>query len=236
MQQSARKFKTTPAKRAYAQRIRDQRRAERKCRDCEAGLQDGDRSRCVECRERNSAAQVRWRAENGYEVERKRRKQLHAERRELNLCVRCGASSGGKYECEACAHKRKLQEAGVSVLATVGERKPAIRAGLTELRTYQPIDEAEQSFRVRLLRALWWLGWVNTLELFDVCRIEQDGESRERNGAQVMLGRLVKYGLVEKRLVGKQTKLADYRITDAGRAEVARYRAGDLKLRARRSA
>lgn len=235
----SRTFKTTAAKRAYAQKLRDDRRARRRCRDCDAGLQDGDKSRCVECKERNSLAQQKWRKNGGTATETKRRRRIKAERRQLKLCARCGDQSGDKYECESCAFKRKLQTAGVAQI----DRKPALRApsDARELREYRPLDEIANTYRVRVLRALWWLTnqpgeWAETREIFQAAGVEDDYWSRDRNTAQVMLGRLVRYGLVERRVTDKPQN-ADYRITDAGRAEVALYRKGEMmRVRVRRAA
>lgn len=210
------------------------RKLHRLCVDCEAGLpEDADSVRCVECKERQLGSQTRYlKTDKGREAFNTRLVTKRATWRASGLCTRCGGARDrdGKL-CTVCLHKLKCIRHGV--LLTV--RMPTIRArgAGREIATYQPLDELEQGYRVRLLRALWWRDWSNTHELFDVCGVDASGESTDRNNAQVMLGRLVKMGLVEKRLLGRQTKLADYRITDAGRAEVARYRTGDLKTRKR---
>lgn len=215
--------------RARRRRLRD----ERKCIQCRAGLQKGDGVRCIECTEEHRIAERdRWHEPAFKRKQQARRVRLTEVRKQQRLCSCCGKARpvGDNAWCDGCLQRNKLY----SILGTGQTRKPAIRAR-ENWREYVPLDEAEQSYRVRLLRALWWMDWSETREIFRASGIEDDYWSRDRNAAQVTLGRLVKYGLVDRRVTDKPQN-ADYRITEAGRAEVQRYRTGDLKLRFKRAA
>lgn len=211
------------------------RKLNQQCVDCEAGLPDDAESvRCVECTASHVKSQTKHlRTAHGRERDNKRIGAKRERWRVDGLCVRCGGDRDAGLVCRACLDRMKLARSGIP---TIGKRLPTKRAPIgRELIEYQPLDEAVQSHRVRILRALWWRDWSETREIFQAAGIEDDYWSRDRNSAQVTLGRLVRYGLVERRVTDKPQN-ADYRITAAGRAEVARYRAGDLKLRVRRAA
>lgn len=216
----------------YFRARRARLRADRKCIQCRAGLMDGDGVRCLECSEAHRHDErARWH-EPGYQRRQsarraRRMRDLVAKR----LCTCCGkaAPTDDRAWCDGCLQRNKVY----AVLGAGITRLPARRAPSRTEPRYVPLDEIERNNRVRLLRALWWLGWVDTRELFDAAGVDSDPRSVDRNGAQVALGRLVKYGLVEKRegravkaLVGLTSSWADYRITAAGRAEVANYRRG----------
>jgi hypothetical protein len=230
------------------------------CVDCQAGLQSDDGLRCVECNERDFIRQRKYlRSERGrlktrareralyhrdVEASRARRRDGYQDRKVAGVCPRCTSPALPDHTlCER--HRKKLNKAnrlyrkrkreGVTVLATVRRRKrkpsPKRHPGTVEsIWAYQPADVLKNAYRYRLLTAMWWLDWVNTKELFDVAGVDDDPRSTDRNSAQIALARIVKFGLVEKRNLRGAT-FADYRITDRGRAEVARYRTGDLKRR-----
>lgn len=218
-----------------------ERRAKRQCVDCAAGLIEGDmRVRCLECREA-AADYRRTYARNGGRAaetaaQRERRRRHDANGR----CRYCGKPRDDEERkmCSNCRYQHKLWRSGLSVAAYPrDERAPALHA---KHDGYQPLDELEQNFRVRILRALWWLSgggdWSDTREIFQAANVADDSGSRERNSAQVSLGRLVKLGLVERRS-GSPSEWADYRITAAGRAEVVAYRRGNFPvMRGRRRA
>lgn len=90
-------------------------------------------------------------------------------------------------------------------------------------------EDGHGQWRLKLLRALRFFDWTDTQDLFNAMGVAQDSESAERNAVQVALGRLVRLGLVERRAALTQKKLlgvvgSDYRITDAGRAEIGALR------------
>lgn len=104
------------------------------------------------------------------------------------------------------------------------------------VRTYLPIDEAMNSTAARLIRALRWLDWTQTRDLFDLLNIDQDWTSHERNAAQQAIGRLVKHGIVERRQFrdfvthrcanGGGPASGDYRLTLKGKRIADRVRFG----------
>lgn len=215
------------------------------CVDCGAGLTDDDTGvRCVECRAAQVLRQIAYsRKPTVRKRTRRNERNLHQRRVEQGLCVDCGLKlheRGAHTRCAGCRRHRRLlhqqRMTAATELPATAARMPTLRA---EIDDYIPFDEREQNFRVRVLRAVHWLthdgGWADSVEIFIAAHVADGADSRERNGAQVVLGRLVKLGLVE-RLASKKRTYADYRITDAGRAEVSRYRSGDLVTRSRRAA
>ena len=80
---------------------------------------------------------------------------------------------------------------------------------------YIPLDEIEIRPRVRLLRKLRWLDWTTTLTVLDA--LEVDPSERNKYGAALTYA--VKSGCVECRTTGGTR---EYRITEAGRAELRR--------------
>lgn len=221
---------------AYGQAVRRQERKQsRRCIDCAAGLQPEDGVRCVECASSHLLRTGKYsKSSRGAATRRTRVKELRRKRNRIGLCPECGGERDDDRKlCSTCRFKQKLIKAGIkSVAAARPVRMPTKRA-----EPYTPLDEIERNHRVRLLRALWWLGWVDANELFTVVGISEDYDGSERNSAQIALGRLVKAGLVEKKIPPQQKTWANYRITTAGRDEVAGYRNGVYPvLRGRRAA
>lgn len=234
-------MKSSPKKLASRLARYERRKLAGLCVDCEAGLdEDADSVRCVECKERQLESQTRYlKTDKGKTAFNTRLSTKRAAWRQAGLCTRCGGDRDRDgVLCETCCHKLKCIRHGVSTIAQPA-RMPTVRAKPNS-EHYQPLDERKQNFRVRILRALWWLSvggdWSDTREIFQAANVTDDYWSRKRNGAQVALGRLVKLGLVEAR-AGSLNEWRDYRITDAGRTEVAAYRRGEFPpLRGRRAA
>lgn len=210
------------------------------CVECAAGLpEDADNVRCVECRDVHLKSQLKYlKRLDVIESERNRWKRTRAGWRERGLCTRCGANRdrSGCVLCSECSDELKRIKCGVMTATAPAPhtRIPTLKA---EIRAYQPLDEIAQSYRVRILTALYWLSvggeWSETREIWQAAGLSDDYAGVERNSAQVALGRLVKLGLAERRTLrvrftGFGGRFADYRITDAGRAEVKAYRNGDM--------
>ncbi len=208
------------------------RKLTQRCVDCEAGLpDDAECVRCVECTARNLSSQLKYlRTDRAKRRERKRVNVKRRNWRAQGLCVRCGGERDARLICRNCLDTMKLAKLGI---AAVCDRPSSPTALRLEIDRYRPLDEQTQNHRVRVLRALWWLSvggeWSDTHEIFQAAGVDDCGDSRERNSAQVCLGRLVKLGIVERRKT-RACDWFDYRITEIGRAEVARYRAGDLPV------
>lgn len=224
-------------KRAYAKQVYEERKARQVCARCEAGLQDDDGTFCVECSERDlTGKRRRARSEEGRQLERARSDRDRQRRLERGVCMYCTQPRvEGQKRCQQHVEMnrgwqkayRTRKAAGIRVEIA---RKP-ISLSATEAHPYKPLDELEISMRVRLLRSLRWRDWSSTMDLFDAMNVDQDANSTERNSAQVALGRLVKSGLVDRRVPPGQRVGADYKITAAGCTEVERLRSGDLNRR-----
>jgi hypothetical protein len=103
----------------------------------------------------------------------------------------------------------------------------------TWIATYMPVDYALSCMRARMLRALRWLDWVESRELFiEVMGLDEDFAAPERKAAQTCIKRLVASGLVERRSYAGRRHHLDYRITEAGRRVADQVRFGVHVMRA----
>jgi len=104
---------------------------------------------------------------------------------------------------------------------------------------YRPLDEVLGSTRVRLLRALTRFEWIDSLTLFEALGVpswwtDDDRMNPERGAYTQMLSRITRSGLVERRRTIERGRCdgmndsLEYRITSAGRAELASLLAYDL--------
>lgn len=216
-------------KREYRKRLYADRKLSQRCVDCAAGLQEDDGLRCVECTARNAISARRYREGNGRNREYESAKSRRLSRRSRGLCVKCDQPSSSQSMCpkHLALHR---------VLATNWARRK--RAGILPIKRvvavalpdrpepYRPHDELRETPRVRILLALSWLDWPSSRELFDVLGIAwMESDPTEHDRFSGMLRNLVKAGAIEKRTL--ERSLASYRLTDAGRAEVAKIRSGN---------
>lgn len=203
---------------------------ERRCVQCLAGLQPDDGCRCVECAEAHRISAKKSYAKLDPQKRRERTARLAEERNAAGLCAHCGKEprDGDRKWGRGCLQKNKEYDA-------IG--KSYVRGtDITPIRMptipYQPLDEREQNMRVRMLRTLWRLTndgeWADAAEILLAANVEMNDErggSRERNRAEVMLGRLAKAGVVDRR---GERKSYHYRVNEISRAEVKAWRVGEL--------
>jgi hypothetical protein len=171
---------------------------------------------------------------------RARMRQDKRDRFKAGICTQCTRTrSPGSSTCDGHREVRRLESyvrylrsENRDVTAALAEyealkasmrqpRKPIKRA--REPEQIEPVleDEGRGRMRGRILRALRFFDWTRAGDLFIAMDLELDAASHEYNNAAVMLSRLVRLGLVEK--VGPHNE-SDYRITDAGRAEIGALR------------
>lgn len=128
-------------------------------------------------------------------------------------------------------YRRRLRREGVTRMADV--RNARRREKLRELRgkNYQPLDELLAKPGVRLMRGMARFDWIECDALFDVLGVPQyDAKDyRDRGMYSQALSRLVRhFGFVERRRQVKARRehiglrMYEYRLTTAGRAELAR--------------
>lgn len=219
-------------KRVYDRAKYQHRVDHEQCVDCGAGLQEGDAQRCVECNERDATAKsARARTSEGRRLKRERARVMRERFRADDVCISCGRDLDprstvrcAKHRLEANETQRNVRARRLAGVTPIRTETPIVKA----LEPYRPLDELKRKPRVRILLQLSWLDWVEPLDLFTVLNVDMsDGQgSTERNTYDVTLQRLVHKGLVEHRGVGSRTN--EYRIAQAGRAEVARFRTGDF--------
>lgn len=90
---------------------------------------------------------------------------------------------------------------------------------------YTPIETILEMPTVRVLRAMRHHGWICGVDLLDSLHIP--GETLERFNYHTIMYRLRRDGLIERRrLVGS----TEYRITDAGRRDLARRLTVDMEV------
>jgi hypothetical protein len=162
--------------------------------------------------------------------ERLAAKRAEYQRRRLaNQCAWCPCDSApGATLCEACGkavreQRKRRREARAALRAPrpvkpVKVRRPETVKADRELAAYRPLDEILSSPTVRILRALRWFDWVEMADLLDALD-ESDDLSAAR--IRVTMNYLVHTGRVESTGRGKGTRHR-YRITQAGRGELAR--------------
>ena len=94
-------------------RLYHERKAARRCVDCNAGLQATDRIRCVECAERAIADQRRYRrTAQGRRTKAARLRRRYADRIAAGLCVDCAAPAApSRRRCDACLAARTASQA-----------------------------------------------------------------------------------------------------------------------------
>lgn len=161
-------------------------------------------------------------------------------------CVQCPRRR--MPDCTFCPEHREVKRL-VSLIAYLRREGKPVREAKAQLRVARlaakrqhvapvlrlvpdlPVrdEDGHGQWRPKLLKAMRFYDWVDTQDLFAAMGVEQDCESVERNTVQVSLGRLVKLGLVERRSGNVMKKLlglvgSDYRLTDAGRAEIGALR------------
>jgi hypothetical protein len=219
-------------------------KAERRCVDCTAGLQDGDGVRCIECAEESRAAHARYAARYPSRLRKRNREKYRAryerEREEMaarmrewrmarkatGLCMLCiqPALDDSNFcdvhreqsRIHSRNHHRRKRGEKLLVAPTSGylrgRRLPTPRGGGPQPK-YRPMDEQLGALRLRLLRALRWLGWSTAGDLFERAVIEQTEETSSYHH----LRRLVDAGAAERR--GTRNEY-EYRITNAGRCEL----------------
>ncbi len=207
-----------------------------RCVDCNAGLTDEDTGvRCVEHRaaevSRNKAYAAKPRVRKAIQ---KRERSLRAERVANRLCMYCGEPLHERLRnvsCAGCRRHRRITNAARKA-GSSGNHGTDITPIRMPTIPYQPIDEREQNMRVRMLRALWRLTndgeWADAADILLAASVEMNDErggSRERNRAEVMLGRLTKGGVVDRR---GERKSYFYRVNEISRAEVRAWRVGEL--------
>lgn len=151
-----------------------------------------------------------------------------------------------KYRAKIGSEYRKRKRAGLVLSKTKRAKlrkkertalKRELQRDRAELKQYKPLDEALAKPRVRILRQLELFGdWVaanDVLFALSVAdgdyrdRTANDWGTRERNNYTQHLSRLARSPLVERReapslLSRTVTLVYDYRITEAGRSELAR--------------
>lgn len=89
---------------------------------------------------------------------------------------------------------------------------------------YRPHDETTHRMPARLLLAMRWLDWALARDVFEVAGVDANTDSTEWNLASVSIARLVKRGLVERRVPRRRLLWADYRLTEAGKREADKLR------------
>lgn len=99
---------------------------------------------------------------------------------------------------------------------------------------YVPLDELLARPPIRILRALRRFDWLYVSDLRSVLDIDS-APYLERNAFSVVLGRLIRGGLVERResprtWPGAGRNCYDVRLTARGRAELERRLAPDLSV------
>lgn len=95
----------------YARERREKRRLLGLCPRCGNQLM-GDEVNCLECQAVNYSFSIKWKMENeerNREYYRERNKRIYDERKEQNVCCKCGAEKDGdNYSfCKKCRDKRK---------------------------------------------------------------------------------------------------------------------------------
>lgn len=243
--------KTKEEKRAYRNALYQSRKLAGVCIECRAVLQEDDGLRCVECTERASDARKRYRATKaGREKERAAHKRAFDQRRASGLCGHCHEPAmPGRAACAGhlAYHRKKSLEwvrakrAGIVPI----KRKPVIPripGRLVEGKGYLPVDEMESRPRVRIVRALAFVEWISFEDLRVILNVPSwdENDPHEYDAYSQMVSRLTKRGVLERRKVMSITLRTDacfeYRLSDKGREELARYRSGDLVRKQRRAA
>lgn len=95
----------------YARERREKRRLLGLCPRCGNQLM-GDEVNCLECQAVNYSFSIKWKMENeerNREYYRERNKRIYDERKEQNVCCKCGGEKDGdNYSfCKKCRDKRK---------------------------------------------------------------------------------------------------------------------------------
>lgn len=207
---------TPEAKRAYHRNSYATRKLAGLCIDCAAGLQEDDGLRCMECAELERLYARRYRANGGQTRENVKAKARRIERQGAGLCAWCRSPVvPGSVLCHGHALSRSKTRARL---------RAAKRAGIVAIRPPRSlalpsrVDTTEQraSGRISLLSVLSNSEWLSMGQVLERLHTEQS----ERNTRTVLLGRLVKQGLIERR--GAWRHASEYQITPAGRAELAR--------------
>ncbi len=197
------------------------------CIDCAAGLQDDDGLRCVECAEKAATSRkVYYNTKHGRAMERAQHRARYARLAVARKCPSCQrpATRGVWYDehhafqRDANTRHRARKAAGISQMYP---RPLAPQPQRAKEPAYTPFDEV--STIVRLLRALRWMDWTTSRDWHEACGIPDFVVSADyaanavRNAAAVMITRLVRLGLVERR---RTRNNYEYLITAAGRAEL----------------
>lgn len=135
---------------------------------------------------------------------------------ENGMCVDCPRiAENGKRYCARC-HRRRL-----AVWRRYARKRR--RAARAAVRTYLPLDTVINLTRVRVLRAACALEWFSTYEINRELGVV---DVRVRNTVTQMLGRLTKFGALERRVAtGGEGMRApggkyEFNITANGRAEI----------------
>lgn len=143
--------------------------------------------------------------------------------------------------CDRCRRPlppdRRQLGAIVQCPRCLAERRDAMRlARAGERIAYTPLDEIIQQPLVRILRALRWFGCVEIGDLYLALNAEEYDHGAERLALAQALSRAVRAGFIEHRKArafwsGRDRhSLNSYRITPAGRAELARRMTIDMEI------
>ncbi len=226
------------------------RKAARRCVTCEAGLQDEDGVRCVECSERHAARSAVWyKSPRGRRARGEARRERYAANRDViaaavrerylankiaGRCVRCSAPAlDDSVRCGPCrdlsrARARETQRrARARRLGRAVTDRPVIDlAAFRKRRSPSPRQRPVPVPDVPLIepsmrdRLLLVLRWQDWIATVELGDLLAL-DAKERNNASVSLRRLVRDGAAETRTVGG---VREYRITAAGRQEADQMR------------
>lgn len=198
------------------------------CIDC-AGPKETGLVRCDYCHDVEKLRQRGKRKTKKHRATCRKRSRRYREAQQSNgLCMFCprAADRGTKCTFHADLHIKATKEWRTRQKLGIPAPPRELEPIEVEMPTapYVPLDEQAQSAKLRVLRRMRWMDWSNTQEIGDAMGVSTTHGSREGNTVQAALGRLVKDGLLEKRLLGSMRWHADYRITKAGIAAVNRER------------
>ncbi len=215
------------ARKARVQKARyERRKLEQRCIDCDAGLQEDDGLRCVECAESATEAKRKYWA-SGKPCERTAawHRADYAQRKAIGVCLHCSkpAAPGGvmcsTHRAEASARSvasKRRRKQGIALM-------PKSRAAPQSVQSapYHPMDGVLSKPTVRVLRAIRFFDWAPSADILDAAGAPEYvfrsgvGTNTERNGITSALKRLASDGLVDRR--GSHPRF-EYRINARGKA------------------